>query len=405
MMYEPWVEKYKPRKLRDIVGQPKAVHDISRWVESWGRGKPSKPVALFYGPTGNGKSAAAAAIANEFGWDFIEMNASDQRTHSEIKRVAGTAATTGTLLMGASGKRLIVLDEADNIYGTQDRGGYRAIKELIEETHNPIILIANDKDEIPWEIKASCLMVNFGRLKEDEIVKELERISRAEKIDAEPLAIKVIAETVRGDLRSAVNDLQTLTTGKKKLTIKDVTLYRRDLKTKVEDFLKQLLEITNANEARTLLWSLDLTPEDALAWIDENIPLMVVDPMSRAKVYDAISRADIFLGRAKRGQAYKLWGYASDLMSAGVGLARGDRLKPSEIKFPSHIRRYARTRVERAVRDAVAKKVAARCHSSSRIARRDIMPYLRVLFKHDKQTAASIASELELTEAEVASLR
>jgi len=332
------------------------------------------------------------------------MNASDQRTLSEVKRVAGAAATSGTLT-GTSGKRLIVLDEADNIYGTQDRGGYRAIKELIEETHNPIILIANDKDAIPWEIKASCLMVNFERLKEDEIVKELGRISRAEKIDAEPLAIKVIAETVRGDLRSAVNDLQTLTMGKKKLTIKDVTLYRRDRETKVEDFLKQLLETTNANEARSLLWSLDLTPEDALAWICENIPMMVVDPISRAKVYDAISRADIFLGRAKRGQAYKLWGFASDLMSAGVGLSRGESLKMSEIKFPSHIRRYARTRVERAVRDALALKVAAHCHTSSRIARRDLLPYLRFLFKHDKRAAASIMSELELTEAEAAFLR
>ncbi|MDI6643300.1 MAG: AAA family ATPase, partial [Candidatus Hodarchaeaceae archaeon] len=133
-MSELWVEKYQPRKLRDIVGQSKAVQEITSWAESWKRGKPSKPAVLLYGAAGTGKTAAAAALAREFGWDLIEMNASDQRTLAEVKRVAGTAATTGTLFGGASGRRLIVLDEADNIHGTADRGGYRALKELLEET-------------------------------------------------------------------------------------------------------------------------------------------------------------------------------------------------------------------------------------------------------------------------------
>ncbi len=404
-MSELWAEKYQPRKLRDIVGQSKAVQDIARWAESWVRGKPSKPAALFYGAAGTGKSVAATALVREFDWDLIEMNASDQRTLAEVKRVAGTAATTGTLFAGASGKKLIVLDEADNIHGTADRGGYRAVEELIGETRNPLVLIANDKDAIPWQIRASCLMVGFGRLTEDTIAKELELISRAEKIEVDSLVIKVIAETARGDLRSAINDLQTLAAGKKRLTMKDVALYKRDQDTKVEDFIIKLLDATNAQEARTLLWALDLPPDDALAWIDENVPLMVTDPADRAKVYNAISRADIFLGRAKRGQAFKLWAYASDLMSAGVSVSKGEQIKLSKVSFPSHIRRYARTRAERAVRDAVARKVAGRCHTSTRVARRDILPYLRVVFKHDKQTAANIASELGLTEAEVGSLR
>ncbi len=404
-MSEPWVEKYKPRRLRHIVGQSKAVQDIARWAESWKRGRPSKSTALFYGPPGTGKSAAAAALAQEFRWDFVEMNASDQRTFAKVEQVAGTAATAGTLLAGAGGKRLVVLDEADNVYGRKDRGGYRAIKDIVGKAANPVILIANDKDAIPWDIKASCLMANFGRLRDEKIIKELERVSRAEKIDANPVALKVIAETVRGDLRSAVNDLQTLASGKRKLSVKDLTLYRRDHAFEVGDFLRRLLESTSAKEARELMWSLNMKPEDALVWIDENIPKMILDLTSRVKVYDAISRADVFLGRARRKRAYKLWGYASDLMSAGVWMSRGERLKPFDVKFPSHIRRYARTRVERSVRDAVAKKVAARCHTSSRVARKNIIPYLRVLFKHDKKAASSIAGELELTGAEVAYLR
>lgn len=401
----PWVEKYRPKRLKDIVGQSKAISDITRWAQSWERGRPNKTAALFYGPAGTGKSAAAAALASDFGWDLIEMNASDQRTLTEVKRVAGTAASTGTLFGGTAAKRLIVLDEADNIYGTADRGGYSAIKEIIAETRNPIVLIANDKDAIPWEIKAACLMVSFEKISEETIIKELEKILRLEKIDFEEIALKVIAETARGDLRSAITDLQTLATGKKRLTIKDVVLYRRDQEINIEDFLAKLLEATSADEARKLLWSLDMPPDDVLAWISENVPLMVSEAGARAKVYDAISRADIFLGRAKRGQAYGMWSYAGDLMSAGVSLSRGETLRPAKPKLPSHIRRYSRTRADRAVRDSLAKKIAAHCHTSSRTARRDIMPYLRIVFRNDRKAAEAIAAALELTEPELGLLR
>lgn len=397
---DQWVEKYQPRKLHDIAGQSKAVKDIMSWAESWKRGKSSKRAVLLYGPAGTGKSASAAALAREFDWDLIEMNASDKRTLKEIKRVAGTAATTGTLFAGAKGKRLIVLDEADNIHGTADRGGYRALKELLEEAQNPLVLIANDQYAIPWDLRAACMSINFRRLVEDVVIKELQRICQAEGITAEPLALKVIAENAKGDLRSAINDLQTHAMGRKQLAVKDLALYRRDRETNVFDFLKQLLSIDNAKDARTLIWTLDLPPNDALAWIDENVPRMVSDPADRAQVYDAISRADIFLGRARRKQAYKLWGYASDLMSAGVGLSRGEHLRLSKFQPPSHIRRFARTRVNRAVRDAVARKVAQRCHTSARVSRKDILPYLGVMFKHDKKAAGAIADQLELTDAE-----
>ena len=400
-MSELWADKYQPQELGELVGQPQAVKEIFGWAENWRKGRPSKSALLLYGPAGTGKTAAAQALARQMGWDLVEMNASDKRAFDVIKQVAGTAADTGTLFSGAKGKRLVVLDEVDNVYGVQDRGGYRAIEEIIENPSNPVVLIANDQYDIPWQIRAACLMINFRRVQHDAIVGALQKICRAEKIGVEPLALKVIAETSNGDLRSAINDLQALAEGKKHLAMKDVVLYKRDREANIFDVLSQLMRATTAKQARELLWSLDMPPEDVLAWIDENIPKMLADPADLAEAYEAIARADIFLGRTKRRQAYGMWRYVSDMMTAGVAMSRQGELKYVRFQLPSIIMKMSRTRAARATRDSVAKKVAGRCHTSSHVARKDFLPYFGVIFRRDKKIAQRIATELDFSEAEV----
>jgi replication factor C large subunit len=305
------------------------------------------------------------------GWDLIELNASDKRTFDVIKRVAGTAATTGTLFEGAKGKRLVVLDEADNVYTRADRGGYRAIAELLKSTNNPVMLIANNLYAIPWEIRGMCMAVNFRRFPPEAIAQVLDRICR---------------------------DLQAVAMGKRRLAVKDLALYKRDRELDVFKMLSQLLRAGSCKEARELLWALDMPPEDVLAWINENIPRMLVDPTDLARTYDALSRADIFFARTRKRQAYKLWGYASDLMTAGVAIAREGQLQYVKFQLPSSITRFARTRAARATRDNIARKIALRCHVSSRDARKHYMPYFGFIFKRGK--GDGLAEELELSDAE-----
>lgn len=151
-----WAEKYRPAHLEEIVGNTTAVRLIADWARNWTR--KSRPL-LIYGKPGIGKTSSAIALANDMGWEVVELNASDQRTAAVIERVAGAGSTTASLT-GAS-RKLIVLDEADNLQGTSDRGGAKAIIECIKEAQQPMILIANDLYGISPEIRARCEPVQF----------------------------------------------------------------------------------------------------------------------------------------------------------------------------------------------------------------------------------------------------
>jgi replication factor C large subunit len=100
-----------------------------------------------------------------------QLNASDQRTKDVILKVAGVSSVTGSLTGAA--RKLILLDEADNLHGTADRGGARAILDVIKSARQPIILVANDLFGIPSEIRSRCEPVQFRALPAGSLVPRL----------------------------------------------------------------------------------------------------------------------------------------------------------------------------------------------------------------------------------------
>ncbi len=117
----PLAERYRPHRLDDLVGNPRARSELRAWAERWrDGGPPARRAVVLSGPPGVGKTSAALALAEELGWTAVEMNASDARNESAIEQVAGRAAITHTLSESPgrpTSRALILLAEADNLPG------------------------------------------------------------------------------------------------------------------------------------------------------------------------------------------------------------------------------------------------------------------------------------------------
>ncbi len=417
MHREEWTEKYRPKSLSDIVGNEAAVRTLKRWADSWSRGSPKKKAIVLRGEPGTGKTSAAHALANDYGWDVVEMNASDQRNAEAIRKVAGLGSTgqtftsSGEFLSSDEGRRkLIILDEADNLFGREDYGGARAITETIKDAKQPVMLIVNDYYTLSKKsssVKTLAEKATFSRLSRSSVVGLLRTLCDAEEVDVDDALLAKIAENAGGDLRGAVNDLQMLVQGRSTVTIDDAgALGKRNQERELEASLYEMFGSASARGARDAMLGVDKTPDELIPWIDENILLEMRHPEDMANAFDALSRADIYLKRTRRLQHYGLWAYAKEMMTSGVALSRkkAPRRPPNRYNFPSYFIVMSRSKSLRSARTAVSQKLAPFMHTSALEVQRSVIPYVRIMVQNDRNLLVSLAIETELDEGDIAFL-
>ena len=393
-----WTEKYRPRTLSQVVGHPTAIEQLEKWAEEWKYGTPKVKAIALHGKPGTGKTTACYALANDMKWEVVELNASDQRTAKIIEKIAGSASKMGSL---SGSKKLIVIDEADNIYGTSDRGGEKAVIELIKETRQPIILTANNFYDISIGLRNSTKPIQFKSISTNTIMSILRQIADAENIIYAPGVFEKMADKAEGDLRGAINDLEAISLGKTKLEIKDITTGDRDVQENIFKVLAKLFKGKDIKDAYYSTFTIDQNPEDLIHWIDENLPLEYTKPEDLERGYDYLSKASVFLGRVKRRQNYGMWKYASLLMTSGMVVAKSVENK-IYVKYqsPTFWRELGQKKRFRSIRDSTAKKIGEKCHVSINNAKLELLPFFRVLIK-DERYALSIAASLDLNTDEI----
>jgi replication factor C large subunit len=383
-----WTEKYRPSTLSAVRGNDKARDALREWADTWDS---HREAVVLHGSPGVGKTSAAHALAADVGWPTIELNASDQRTKSVIERVAGEAAKSGTLTGGSAGRRLVILDEADNLHGNVDRGGAGAITSLVKDAGQPMVLIANEFYELSNALRKACETIEFRDVGARSILPVLRDICRQEGIEYEDEALEAIAEADSGDLRGAINDLQALAERTERLTAGAVVTGERDRTTGIFDFLDALIKEEDAEGALRASYAVDETPDDLIDWIDENVP-KDFRGTELADAYGHLANADRWLGRVRATQNYAYWRYAADAMTAGVAAARREE-KGGWTRYgpPSYWSKLGRSRATRDKRDYVARQVAEAGGTSMATARHEVLPFLRTMTHHCKNRELTVA--------------
>ncbi len=383
-----WTEKYRPTTLTEVRGNDSARDEFQEWAETW---EDHKEAVILHGSPGVGKTSAAHALAKDFEWEVIELNASDDRTADAIDRVAGEAAKSGTLMAGSAGRKLIVIDEADNLHGNVDRGGTRAITRLVKSANQPVVLIANEFYDMSQGLRNTARSIEFRDISKRSILPVLRDICRRESVEFDEEALEMLAEKNAGDLRGAINDLQAIVESNGVISTGDVTTGSRDRSTGIFEFLDTVFKEGSAQEALQTSYSVDETPDDLINWIEDNLPKEYTGD-ELATAYGFLADADQWLGRVRATQNYSFWRYAADTMVAGVAASRsGHHGGWTRWGPPSYWSKLGRSSGTRSTRDYIAREIAASSGVSMSTARRDIMPFLSVMTHHCTNRELTVA--------------
>ncbi|MDD1692521.1 MAG: replication factor C large subunit [Methanoregula sp.] len=357
-----WAEKYRPARLEDIVGNTTAIRQIAAWAMNWTN--KSKPL-LIYGKPGIGKTSSAYALASDMGWDVIELNASDQRTAAVIEHIAGVGSVTASLT--GSVRKLIVLDEADNLQGTADRGGAKAIIECIRKAQQPMILIANDLYGLSPELRFRCEPVQFKAIPSRSIGPRLKYLCASEKITCSDAAIRSIAIG-----RDRLEDVQVHTS-------------QKDERVSIFSLITAIFHTTPDDELMRLSYDVDDTPETIEQWVEGNVHLLPT-PLAVAEGYRYLSRADEYLGYTYRRQYYTLWRYATAVMLLGVADAAGGKGIHTRIMPPERWQKMSTAKKQKAIRIITLNKIAGTMHMPQNTLRENYLDIISLLVENDPAT-------------------
>ncbi|MEN9626449.1 MAG: hypothetical protein RL557_777 [archaeon] len=373
----PFIEKYRAKTFDDIKGQDIAVQEIKNFIRTF----PRKKAVILNGPAGSGKTSLALALAKECNAELFELNASDLRNRSSLEEVLKPSLEQHSLFKKG---KIILMDEADGITAT-DYGGLPELIALISKTHYPIIITANDI----WQRKFSllrqkCQMIMLKELNEFDIKKIIADVLVKENKKIHSDTIVLIAKKSKGDVRAALNDLQSVIDGGEEEFVQEIS--EREKEEDIFNILKKLFQSKTDANILELFDNSDLELDEILLWIEENIP-EEYKGIQLAKAYDALSKADVFRGRIYRQQHWRFLVYQNFFMSAGVwASSKLKNLTFKSYKRPSRILKIWMANQKNQKRKSLTIKYAKFCHMSAKKAVRESFLLPLILHNVDEQT-------------------
>ncbi len=349
-----WVEKYRPKKFSEIINQEEAIEKIKRYLENF----PSKKKSLLLnGPPGIGKTTLVHVLSLETDSEIFELNASDFRNKSSMNEKLKPVLKQKPLF---EKNKIILVDEVDGISGSE-RGGISELISLIEDSKYPIICTANDS----WKQKLSplrkkCEIIELKEISPLKIKEVLKKILEKERKEINLETLNQICIKSNGDLRSAINNLETISYIKKN---ERVETYEKDKKINIFIAIKQIFQEKATTEMLSLFDKVDLSLDNIILWIEENIP-KVYSGEELFKAYQRLANVDLFRGRIYKKQYWRFLVYENIFLSYGISEAKGKCEKKGFYKYskPERILKIWLNNQKHAKRKTIAEKYSKKTH-------------------------------------------
>jgi len=294
MNVEVWTEKYRSRSLEDVVDHKEIVSRLKSFVK-----EKNVPHLLFVGPAGVGKTTTILAFARDmFGPDYtnsvLELNASDERGINTVREKVKVFARTAPIQSDVSFK-ILVMDEADSLTQAAQHALRRTMERYTKTCR--FCLIGNYSENIIEPIQSRCSLFRFSHLSQKDVRDRIKYIADLENVKLQEPGLDGLIEASEGDLRKAINILQTAAASRGGLvdeaTVFDV-LGRVSPKEVKEILLLSLKgDFLQAREAlRKLLLEEGLAGQDILRQMYSEVLRLQLSDDSKAKLLEMIGEVD-----------------------------------------------------------------------------------------------------------------
>ena len=405
-----WTEKHRPKAVEQMVGNEDARLAALKWLAGWVSG--AKPL-LLVGPPGTGKTTLAQALARQFDYDLVEMNASDTRNKETLQARIIPALQNIANLDGR--KIMLFLDEVDGTSGREDTGGIDALVELMKEPTVPVIMAANEKSNKIKELAKVCKTVFFSPVPPRQLILFLDHVLQSEKTKLGTGDKISVVNNSNGDVRSMLNSAQSRSAGYATISNKDMVDI--DISDAINSYFnaRSLEKATEFISKADSMYpdprygsSIDERRKDMLASLFSSIVSSVSEHRDLAFLLDILSKADMMVGRANAKRNWHLLKYVDRIIASGLFEKSRDKgIKYNQYAMPWPVMGpiFARSQSTKKILNVLAPAL----HTSRSSAGSLAMPYLirQIIGEkidpiefaehnfHDQSVGEAIAKEIE----------
>ena len=313
-----WSEVYRSMRVQQMIGNEGARLAVVKWLSGWVDG--SRPLLLI-GPPGIGKTTLVHTLSQQFNYDLIELNASDNRNKIGLQnRIMPIFHNAG--LFGR--KMMLFLDEVDGISGREDTGGIDSLITIMKEPTIPVIMAANTKNTKIKDLAKICKVIELNSIPPRLLMIFLDHILKEENKKLSPDEKVSVVNNSKGDVRSMLNNAQSKCAGY-------TSTHSKRFEIDIAEAINGYFSMSELEEAKNFLSQADaayLDPrfgmsaeerrKDMINALFSSIVSSPIDLNGLADALDVLSKIDVIVGRIGQNRYWRLMKYLDVMIAYGL---------------------------------------------------------------------------------------